>query len=121
MLIPLVWAVPITVSVFGGILYWANRNARLRNGDTAYVPSAQLQLAVAGGIPLKIDSLAGLGGLVKVEMVMLGPSTHLAGGVKTATGTAGKEVGVSILLRFPVSAVVTIERAGQKFANPEKK
>lgn len=117
---PVVYATALAISAFGGLLFWGKSRAKLKNGDTAFVPSAALQLATPVAIPIKIDSLAGLGGLVKVENVQLGPSTTVAGGVKTATGTAGKEVGVSISLKFPVSAAITIERDGQQFANPEK-
>jgi hypothetical protein len=68
---------------------------------------------------LKINSLAA-NGLVRIENVVMGPSTSIAGGVRTASGSAGKEVGISVQLKFPVSAVNTIERDGQKFLNPEK-
>ncbi len=116
----IVVAVPLAMGLFGGILYWGAKRAKLQNGDTAYVPSSALSIASALAVPLKIDSLAGLGGLVKVENVILDANTAIAGGVKMATGSAGKEVGVSVQLKFPVSAVQTIERNGQQFTNPEK-
>jgi len=121
-MIPLIaLGVLAAAGTFGGILYWERKiGSRLRNGDTAFVPASALQLATAIAIPLKIDSLAA-NGLVKVENVALGPSTSIAGGTRTASGSAGKEVGISVLLKFPVSSVVTIERNGQKFLNPEKK
>ena len=120
-MIPLIaWGAVAALGTFGGILYWGHERAKLKNGDTAYVPASALQLASPLAIPIKIDSLAA-NGLVKVENVLMSPSTSIAGGVRTASGSAGKEVGISVQLKFPVSSVVTIERAGQKFLNPEKK
>jgi hypothetical protein len=120
-MIPLIaWGAIAAFGTFGGILYWGHERAKLKNGDTAYVPASALQLASPLAIPLKIDSLAA-NDLVKVENVALGPSTSIAGGTRTASGSAGKEVGISVMLKFPVSAVDTIERNGQKFLNPEKK
>ena len=120
-MIPMIaWGVLAAAGTFGGILYWGHERAKLKNGDTAFVPASALQLATAIAIPLKIDSLAA-NGLVKIENVAIGPSTSIAGGTRTASGSAGKEVGISVLLKFPVSSVVTIERNGQKFLNPEKK
>lgn len=120
MAIPLIaWGAAAAFSVFGGILYWGRSRAKLQNGDSAFVPASKLTIASAIAVPIRIDSLEAQG-LVKVESVVLGPSTSIAGGVRTATGTAGKEIGVSVQLKFPVSAVETIERNGVKFANPEK-
>jgi hypothetical protein len=120
-MIPMIaWGAIAALGTFGGILFWGHERARLKNGDTAYVPVSALQLASPMAIPIKLDSLEA-NGLVKVENVLLGPSTSIAGGVRTATGSAGKEIGISVMLKFPVSSVETIERNGQKFANPEKK
>jgi hypothetical protein len=114
------WGVAAALSSIGGFVYWNKSKQKLANGDTAYVPAAAAQLAVPGGVPISIPSLASLG-LVKVENVTRGPSTTVAGGVPMATGMAGKEIGIQVALKFPVSAIETIERAGQKFPNPEKK
>lgn len=120
-MIPLIaWGAIAALGTFGGILYWGHERAKLKNGDTAYVPASALQLASPLAIPIKIDSLAA-NGLVKLDNVALGASTSIAGGIHMAAGNAGKEVGISVVLKFPVSAVDTIERNGQKFVNPEKK
>jgi hypothetical protein len=107
-------------AAFGGILWFGHERAKLKNGDTALVPAKDLTLASALAVPMKIDALSAQG-LVRVENVQRGPSTRIAGGVSTATGTAGKELGISVQLKFPVTAAVTIERSGQQFPNPEMK
>lgn len=122
MAIPLiVWGATAAFGTFGGIVMWGRNRAKLKNGDNAFVPFSALTIASPLAAPVKLESLGGVGGLVKVENVALGPNTSIAGGVKTATGSAGKELGIALSVKFPVSAAETIERGGQVFVNPERK
>ncbi len=104
-------AAAAAASAFGGLLWWARDRAKLKNGDTAFVPVRALKSI--GPIPVNPESFEALG-LVKLENVTRGK------GDMRATGTAGRELGLSIQFGFDVAAVEQIERAGQRFANPEK-
>jgi len=111
---PLAWGLALGAAAFGGIVLWGKHSLKLQTGDSALVPPAGVQLVTAPGVqPIKVQSLAALGGFVRVNDV-----TRVG---NVATGTAGREIGLAVPVTFSVADAAIIDRQGQQFPNPEAK